>query len=293
MNQTIKQYYSRLRDYQLNGRPKQSATIDTLPDTTCLNCGSHYHGNFCPSCGQSAKTKRFNTRQTIKHLLFTFTKFDDTFWHTTFDLFVRPGFMIHDYLKGHRMEYLKPLQLLVCLITAYILITSVFHISNEPSHIIEASLGEQLRSQLPNDMIRSVYDSIRNAFNNLIINTLFNVTILSFTCYQCFRFIQKGNNLNYAEHFYTHIYTNCIYTMLNLMLIPVCLLISNDGNSNKIGFLVESLIMMLVYAQIFRISWRKAFIAYFFAYIIYLVILIMIFLLTMGVTYGMLASPQN
>ena len=35
----------------------------------CLNCGDSFDGNFCPRCGQDAKTKRFTLRGAFLHMM--------------------------------------------------------------------------------------------------------------------------------------------------------------------------------------------------------------------------------
>lgn len=279
--------YKRFREYQINGREQKTVAVKTLPETECLNCGMHFQGRFCPSCGQSASTRRINSRQTFSNIFATFSKFDDKLWHTTFDLFVRPGFMINDYFKGRRAQYIKPLQMLICLITAYLFITMITGVSVDSYRIFDDILGNQIRKALPDDVLRGIYDSVAGAFESQLFRTLFNITIKSFTCYLFFRLLVKKKRLNYAEHFYTHVYTQCIYMIINLLLIPFCIIFNKGTFEINIGYLGEALIMMLVYAQIFRITWRRSFMAFFLADILFLVFLILLLLLTMGFVFGL------
>lgn len=279
--------FKRFREYQINGREQPPVAVKKLPDTKCLNCGMHYQGAFCPSCGQPAKTRRINTRQTFSNIFATFTKFDGTLWHTVLDLFVRPGFMIHDYLQGKRAQYIKPLQLLVGLVTAYLFITMVTGIRIDSVYVFDEIVGNQIRNDLPDDTLRGIYDSIKSAFESQIFRTLFNITIRSFTCYLFFRLWVKSKRLNYAEHFYTHVYTQCIYLIINLALLPVCYILGAGTSDISLGYLGETLIAMLIYAQIFRITWRRSFIAFLLADILFLVLIIILFILTMGIVFGL------
>lgn len=286
ISKTLKEWMARIREYQIHGRKKDGVDMSMLPETVCLNCGTAYHGHFCPRCGQTSKTRRFNTHQTFKTLIFTFTKFDDKIWHTILDLCVRPGFMINDYLQGRRQQYVKSLQMLVCLVTIYILCINIFHIDGDVVTIIDESLGKEFYNSLSTDVLRSIYDGMKELFSNLIIRTLSSITLLAFTCYLFFRMFYRKKRLNYAEHFYTHVYANCIFLLINLLLLPVCILMNKGSYAMRTGILEESLIMMLIYAQIFRITWRRSFIAYFLAYMTYLFLIIIVFCLLVGLVYG-------
>lgn len=75
--------------------------------------------------------------------------------------------------------------------------------------------------------------------------------------------------------------------IINLLLIPFCIIFNKGTFEINIGYLGEALIMMLVYAQIFRITWRHSFMAFFLADILFLVFLILLLLLTMGFVFGL------
>lgn len=269
---------NRIIAYQVQGKPKQHAPISELPEVECLNCGTRYQGNFCPCCGQSAKTKRFNTKQTLKHLLFIFTKFDDSFWHTTTNLFVRPGHMIREYLQGHRADYLRPMQMLICLITAYLVVRHALNISDAPYHLVE---GYSFRENLPNDFLRMAYDNLEKAANSTIISTLAKVTVLALTCFLGFKRIKEGKALNYAEHFYTLIYINCLYMFLRFLLLPFAAFSTNVRDD--LGFFVETALAMWIYSQLLRISWRKSLSIYILAYISFVLVSIAIILIFVGI----------
>ena len=84
-------------------------------ECTCLCCGTVFHGNFCPVCGQSSKTRRLSMSDIVGHVVMSLAKFDGRLIHTIRDLFTRPGYLIRDYIKGCRAEYIQePLVRVVC-----------------------------------------------------------------------------------------------------------------------------------------------------------------------------------
>ena len=103
----------------------QAETQPEVKNTTCLNCGTEFEGNFCPECGQKADTGRFTMRFIFDNLVAAFTSKDGGLWFTLKNLFSRPGAMIVDNLNGKRRRYFSPFPLLFFALTVYILLYSV------------------------------------------------------------------------------------------------------------------------------------------------------------------------
>ena len=61
----------------------------------CLNCGNRFKGNFCPHCGQSAKTRRLKLREMMTNAVAPFLGGDSRFVRSCRDLLVRPGIIVH------------------------------------------------------------------------------------------------------------------------------------------------------------------------------------------------------
>ena len=96
---------------------------ETEPKTThCLNCGTEFHGKFCPECGQDAKTSRFTLKFILGNLLIAVLGRDGGIGYTIKNLFSRPGKMIVEILEGKRRNYLSPFPTLFLALTLYVLI---------------------------------------------------------------------------------------------------------------------------------------------------------------------------
>ena len=101
---------------------------DTQSNTTttkCLNCGTEFQGNFCPECGQAAETGRFTMKFIYENLLAAFISKDGGIWFTLKNLFIRPGEMIVEILKGKRRSYFSPFPMLFFTLTVLILLFSI------------------------------------------------------------------------------------------------------------------------------------------------------------------------
>lgn len=122
----------------------------TEDETTCLHCQTTFVGNYCPRCGQSASvTKRLDLRRAFSIFLDTWGMGTNSFVRVVRDLFSRPGYMIGDYLDGHRQPYLPPFKTLFVVGSLYaLMILSINALGfYEPEHPVkadtEAAVSEQ------------------------------------------------------------------------------------------------------------------------------------------------------
>ena len=104
----------RALDLKLDRRQRERAALPAadLTDHVCINCGEAFTGRFCPQCGQAGYWSRFSWRQAFLNLLDIWGLGNRPIFRTIRDLFWRPGYMVKDYLNGHRQHYFPPFKLL-------------------------------------------------------------------------------------------------------------------------------------------------------------------------------------
>ena len=110
--------YKRYREWKLE--PHQVAPLSE-EQHECATCGTHYEGNYCPRCGQSARIGRYSFKKAILLFLDVWGLGNRGMFRSIRDLILRPGYMIRDYLRGMQMAYFPPFKLLF-LLTALLLI---------------------------------------------------------------------------------------------------------------------------------------------------------------------------
>lgn len=91
----------------------------------CNNCSKEFEGNFCNSCGQSAKQRRIDSRYFFTDIPNSVFQLDSGFFLTAKELFVRPGATILEYLKGKRKKHYRPLAYLVLLSAGYVILSRI------------------------------------------------------------------------------------------------------------------------------------------------------------------------
>ena len=100
----------------------------------CLNCGYDYTGNYCPRCGQEARTGRLNGELIWDRFLDVFNVEKRSLPLTIWYLLFRPGYLISDYLDGHRRNCYSPVLLVFMIAIVYTFIDNL-NSSNSPTEV--------------------------------------------------------------------------------------------------------------------------------------------------------------
>lgn len=89
--------------------PQAEALVLTWQD--CKNCGYHYQGNFCPSCGQSKKEYQQPLGHFIGDFLGSLFAMDIRLFNTIPALLFRPGKVSAEFVDGRRKTHVAPFRL--------------------------------------------------------------------------------------------------------------------------------------------------------------------------------------
>jgi len=79
----------------------------------CQNCGAFVENHYCPKCGQENSESRQTFHHVFTHFIFDFFHYDSSFWRTTKYLFLSPGKLSLEYMKGKRKSYVNPFTLYI------------------------------------------------------------------------------------------------------------------------------------------------------------------------------------
>lgn len=109
----------------------------------CLNCGTQLKGEYCHYCGQKRLRHEHGFFMTMAHFLGDFIHFDSQIFRTIVPLIFRPGFLVNEYMRGRRTEYLSPIRMYVFLSLVFFY---VLYLSKKENSAFE---GVQFNSGLP------------------------------------------------------------------------------------------------------------------------------------------------
>lgn len=252
--QSLRQRYQSFRAMQKQGRHLPSTDTADGEEHTCLNCAKHYVGNFCPNCGQSYRVSRLKLRDGFDDLINIFTNFDRGFLHTCLELCYRPGYMIRDYLSGHRSEYIKPMQLLFLLTTIMLALHFMLfgsNVANVDQEMLNIKLGDEHHR-----LGEAIRFCILWLANNMAVAYLILVTLLVMPNWLCFHWVDKDKRLNLSEHFFTMVYVGCQLLMIQIIRKPFDYIRHESVFFGGLG--IPLLILAWDFKQLFSISYRRS-----------------------------------
>jgi hypothetical protein len=116
------------------------ATMSTLQQDDCANCGVPLSGKFCHECGQSSRSMIKFFGEVLKELLDDILGYDSRLKHSILPLLFKPGKLTLEYIHGRRFYYVMPFRLY--LITS-ILFIFIVQLNLDTEHIIPNDVNSQ------------------------------------------------------------------------------------------------------------------------------------------------------
>lgn len=165
--------------------------------SNCKNCDTVFEGKYCHECGQKANVKRITWRTVFSELIKKFTIWDKGLMYTTVHLLKNPGEMARSYIAGHRVNYSKPLNYLLVVVGASLLV-----FSRESMQSAMSSIGANQQSNAYTDWV----------FSNISLVYLMMIPFLALIS----RWFNKKADVNYAEHFVFYCYLMAGSTLISL-----------------------------------------------------------------------------
>lgn len=244
--------------HQVAGFHAEQAALDSdSPAVVCKHCGTSFKGNFCPRCGQTAFVQRITVRSVMHSVFDLFTNFDGKFYHTFFELMFRPGYMVHDYINGHRICYVNPFQMLACLTTIYLVVSYLLPIETSAGLFIELAEG-------PDAIIKEgtlphwLYMRMQDIMGNKLLMELGAVVLFAPSAWLCFHWTEEGKKMNLAEHFLARVFFSCQMLVVATLSLPMHAYMHHNVGSGNSYSLFTILLLGWDYCQLMRIDFRRS-----------------------------------
>jgi Protein of unknown function (DUF3667) len=172
----------------------------------CKNCDYPLRpeDKFCSQCGQNAKTKRLNLKQTRKDLLKRFINTDVGIIHLTKSLALKPGIVALEYFEGKRKRYYEPLKYLTLSVGISVLATEYFDL---------------MSAKQPEANPVSVFVARH-------INLVFMFSVPAAALFSWLLFRKK--RYNYAEHLALHAFLGGFRTVLFMLVFAPFVVVFRD-----------------------------------------------------------------
>ena len=218
-------------------QPHQVAPLSE-EEHECATCGTHYEGNYCPRCGQSAKIGRYSFKKALLLFLDVWGVGNRGMFRSIRDLLLRPGYMIRDYLRGMQMAYFPPFKMFFLLIALSLLVDSGLNIQGinrskqneaEEQEIVAGwfktdntagekaadSAGEKT-ADLENDKLDKFFKQHTSAF------ILGSLLLFSLPLYLLFRHSPAIPDLHLSECFVAMVYITNMIIIYNIIPSLLC-----------------------------------------------------------------------
>lgn len=116
----LQEIYRRFRAWQ---KQPFNYSLRSYERVTCQNCGNKFLGNFCPVCGQKAGIGKIGWNSVRQGIMILWGLDNRSFTYTLIQLFLRPGYLISDYINGRRQVSFPPVKTLFFTALAVMLVS--------------------------------------------------------------------------------------------------------------------------------------------------------------------------
>ena len=245
----VKEKYQRFKQWQ-----EQPYEFKLKSDEVhhCKNCGNDFTGNFCPICSQRADTSRICWSSVHQGVMDIWGLGTRSLLYSIWQLLLRPGHIISDYIDGKRQVSFPPVKMLfiVTLIYSFVIywfLPDVVHLSGE-----EEDLGE----------LTEFYIWYRN---HLSWTMLIIATFAILPTWVMFRYSPRHTRHTIPEGFFLQVFMQIIGIVLTFLLTPLDYI-----DSDILSFFPNIAVMVyyvIVYKHFFGYSlwgtlWRQGFVLF-------------------------------
>ena len=247
--QDIKGKYRQFKQWQLN----PVKYVDCEDVHYCNNCGLMFSGNFCPRCSQKADLGRISWKSVRNGVMDIWGLGTRSLLYSVWQLLMRPGYFISDYISGKRQVSFPPVKMLFIVTVIYSLIIywlfpKVFGI--ELHDIDEGS--------------RQLLSDYYNWYESHFSWAMLGMSVLAIIpTWVMFRYAPRNTRHSLPEGFFIQVLFSVLMVVLNFFLIYLVLV--NLIAYNVVIALVTMFYYIVGYMQLFGYGfwgtlWREAFV---------------------------------
>ncbi len=135
-------------------------------DKDCLNCGAIVQGRFCHQCGQENIVTHQSFGKLFLHFVYDIFHFDGKFFDTLKYLFIWPGGVPKEYVKGRRNRYLDPIRMYLFTSAVFFLIFFSFKVAAESVWLLNTRYLTKLERF---DQSAALYPQVKKSHANTVL----------------------------------------------------------------------------------------------------------------------------
>ena len=247
--QDIKGKYRQFKQWQLN----PVKYVDCEDVHYCNNCGLMFSGNFCPRCSQKADLGRISWKSVRNGVMDIWGLGTRSLLYSVWQLLMRPGYFISDYISGKRQVSFPPVKMLFIVTVIYSLIIY---------WLFPKVFGIQLHDI--DEGSRQLLSDYYNWYESHFSWAMLGMSVLAIIpTWVMFRYAPRNTRHSLPEGFFIQVLFSVLMVVLNFFLIYLVLV-------NLIAFNIAIVLLTMFYyivgyMQLFGYGfwgtlWREAFV---------------------------------
>lgn len=223
MTDEMKERWRRFRAWQEN---PFDYTNHSEHATRCANCGTEFRDNFCPRCGQKAGTGPIGWNTVKQGILILWGMDTRSLSFTLFQLLLRPGYLVRDYLSGKRQVSFPPVKMLFIVAIANVL----------ASRLHTMLYGSAAEADTFPDAVAFMNRFMTWAQENMAWSTLLFMTVFILPTWLLFRRAPRYPRHNLPEGFFLQVFMASLSLFIDMFaqltspwlnsLFPVCYVVT-------------------------------------------------------------------
>lgn len=239
----IKEYREQFRMWQRDSL-RHIATSPGSEAHHCHCCEQDYTGDFCPTCGQRAGDKHLTWRSVRNGFMDLWGVGTRSLPYTLWQLLLRPGYLIADYITGRRQVSFPPIKMLVFVALFVHIVSNLISPGN--ISLEEESSGFELFDRFA-DWMEFHYDWA----------VLFVLSFLIIPTYYIFRHSPRCAFHTLPEGFFIQVFnaTQVIFLILIYNLVGALFKSDESVLLVVLAYTVVFLVIYRAYWQLFGYSW--------------------------------------
>ena len=247
--QDIKGKYRQFKQWQLN----PVKYVDCEDVHYCNNCGLMFSGNFCPRCSQKADLGRISWKSVRNGVMDIWGLGTRSLIYSVWQLLMRPGYFISDYISGKRQVSFPPVKMLFIVTVIYSLIIY---------WLFPKVFGIQLHDI--DEGSRQLLSDYYNWYESHFSWAMLGMSVLAIIpTWVMFRYAPRNTRHSLPEGFFIQVLFSVLMVVLNFFLIYLVQV--NLIAYNVVIALVTMFYYIVGYMQLFGYGfwgtlWREAFV---------------------------------
>ena len=237
----IKDKYSEFKRWQ-----EQPFEYKLVSDEThrCNNCGHEFTGNFCPICSQKANAGRIGWRSVHQGIMDIWGLGTRSLLYSVWQLLLRPGHIICDYIDGKRQVSFPPVKMLFIVAVLYSMVCYWF---------FPKVLGINLEGDITKEQMAIMGDLSNWLKANYSWFALIMALLAVVPTWIMFRFSPRHTRHTLPEGFFIQIFLAVLMIVLSFLLIPLAIV--DVYVFSGVVYCLFGIYYIIVYKHLFGYGW--------------------------------------